>query len=145
MNRDILDQVAAMDKAESGFAPEQMPTQSKDAQYFLDASAHLLDEAVEKEKAYSRVPVTSALKITIYISAIREAQVELLEEALQDTTTEALKCDKWRRAKVLKLLGGGRALDILVIFHSLTWSEQMPFSPTLESRHRRIPSTISMT
>ncbi|KAI7342450.1 hypothetical protein KC354_g16337 [Hortaea werneckii] len=105
MNRDILDQVAAMDKAESGFAPEQMPTQSKDAQYFLDASAHLLDEAVEKEKAYSRVPVTSALKITIYISAIREAQVELLEEALQDTTTEALKCDKWRRAKVLKLLG----------------------------------------
>ncbi|KAI7163588.1 hypothetical protein KC349_g1264 [Hortaea werneckii] len=105
MNRDIIDQVAAAEMAEAGVAPEEAPTRYKGPQYFLDASANLLDAALKKEKAYNRVPVTSALKIAVHIAAVRKAQVVLLEGALQNITTEALKHEKMRRADVLKLLG----------------------------------------
>lgn len=114
MDRDILDRIAAEETAETGVTAEEGPTRSRGAQYFLNASAELLDAALKKEEAYNKVPVTSALHFATNIAAIREAQVELLEDALQHTTTEADKCEFIRRAKILKLLGGGRIPDVLV-------------------------------
>ncbi|KAI7193131.1 hypothetical protein KC363_g2933 [Hortaea werneckii] len=106
MDRDILDRVAAEETAETGVTPEEGPRRSRNAQYLLNASAELLDAALKKEEAYNRIPFTSALKIATHVSGIRKAQIELLEEALLETTTAANKLELVRRAELLKMLAG---------------------------------------